>query len=122
MSTRSWREERQNTNSNSQESDNRHQDKHDEDSAVHQMVVPLGLAIFQLVPWFFVIIHREILDWMFLRYVEPFRMQTQKLTAPRRWPLAAARLHVRKSYFVRGFAAIFPLSSRSYHVAVGEVV
>jgi len=87
MSTRSWREERQNTNSNSQESDNRHQDKHDEDSAVHQMVVPLGLAIFQLVPWLFVIIHREILDWMFLRYVEPFRMQTQKLTAPRRGPL-----------------------------------
>jgi hypothetical protein len=79
MPTRSWREERQNTNSNSQESDNRHQDKHDEDSAVHQMVVPLGLAIFQLVPWLFVIIHREILDWMFLRYIEPFRMQTQNL-------------------------------------------
>jgi hypothetical protein len=38
-------EERPNTNANGQESDNRHQDEHDQDSAVHQMVIPLGLAI-----------------------------------------------------------------------------
>ena len=121
MSTRSWREERQNTNSNSQESDNRHQDKHDEDSAVHQMVVPLGLAIFQLVPWLFVIIHREILDWMFLRYIEPFRMQTQNL-------LRLAGGHSRSKDSMCGSRILsevsqpFPAQLGSYHVAVGEVV
>jgi hypothetical protein len=64
---RSWREERPNSNSESQQRNDRHQGEHDQDPAVHQMVVPLRLAVPQLVPRFFLIVHRVIFDWKFLR-------------------------------------------------------
>jgi hypothetical protein len=38
------------TDSNGDEVDDRHQDKHDEDSPVHQMMVPFGLAVLELIP------------------------------------------------------------------------
>ena len=64
---RSWREERPNSNAESQQSDNCHQGEHDQDSAVHQMVVPLRLAVPQLIPRLFLIVHKVIFDWEFLR-------------------------------------------------------
>ena len=54
-------QERPNTDSDGQEGNNRHQDEHDQDSAVHQMVVPLGLAVPQLIPRLLVIIHKVII-------------------------------------------------------------
>jgi hypothetical protein len=53
-------QDRPNTNSDGQEGHNRHQDEHDQDSTMHEMVVPLGFAVPQLIPRFFVIIHKVI--------------------------------------------------------------
>jgi hypothetical protein len=47
-----------NTDSQGKETNNCHQDKHNQDSAVHEMVIPLGFAVLQLVPCFFAIFHR----------------------------------------------------------------
>jgi hypothetical protein len=72
-------QDRPDTNSDGQEGNNRHQDEHDQDSAVHEMVVPLGFAVPQLVPRLFVIIHKVLVIYELLRHTwnHPDR-QTQK--------------------------------------------
>jgi hypothetical protein len=50
-------EKRKNTNSDGQEANNRNQNDHDQDSAVHEMMVPLGFTVLQLIPRLFAIIH-----------------------------------------------------------------
>jgi hypothetical protein len=51
-------DERINSDSDREETNDCHQNKHNQDPTMHEMVVPFGLAVLQLIPWFFAIFHR----------------------------------------------------------------
>ena len=111
---RSWREERPNSNSESQQSDNCHQGEHDQDPAVHQMVVPLRLAVPQLVPRLFLIVHKVIFGWKFLRQARPIPIWQ----IPKPWPSACPKQasNTGKQIFLRMFRRHFPVCARRYHL------
>ena len=110
---RSWREECPNTNSDSQQSNNRHQGEHDQDPAVHQMVVPLRLAVPQLVPRLFLIVHRVIFDWKFLRHAStrPDLVDPKRLPGTRGHSACPKQVpDMGKQIFLRMFRRHFPVS------------
>jgi hypothetical protein len=78
---------------------------------MHEMMVPLGFAVPQLIPRFFVIIHKVIVIYELLRHTwnHPDR-QTQKALPGERWPLCffkACPRHRKVGLVAQYFTGIF---------------
>jgi hypothetical protein len=85
---------------------------------VHQMVVPPGFAILQLVPWLFVIVHKAILDVQFLAMHRSIRFPIANLPGTSGSSARSKRVsNSSKPVFANVSHASFSLRSPKYRLS-----